>query len=328
MSKLTDDEKVGLSPEEIAAIEDGDEDSTAELKEIAEGDDTTDEDEGDEAADGEDGDAEDEESDEDGGDDKDKGGATDAKAAAKEEEAEETSATDFAPRLTAQEVTDFDAKINEITTAKAALAEQFEAGDMKHSEYMAKRDELVTQEIELRTRKANADFVAENNANTGQQRWEWEQDRFLEEHAIYREDPMMHAALDAAVKGLASAKDDAGKLVNDGKSLKWFLDEAHRQVSKRFRLEEVDAGDGKDGKDGKQGKDGKPAVDGKKGKSRAGQPPNLKEVPKTVGNLPAAESSEASESEFDKIDKLTGIEYEQALANMTPEQQERYLKAG
>lgn len=312
MSKLTDEEKVGLSEEEIAAIEDGDEDSTAELTEIAEGAET-------ETAEATEETEETEESEESEETEDGEKGATDTEAAA-EEETEEASAPDFSPRLTAQEVADFDTKISEITTAKAALAEQFEAGDMKHSEYMAKRDELVTQEIELRTRKANADFVAENNANTGQQRWEWEQDRFFEDHAIYREDPMMHAALDAAVKGLASAKDDAGKLVNDGKSLKWFLDEAHRQVSKRFRLEEVDAGG-----DGKPEKGANPVVDAKKGKSRAGEKPDLKKVPRTIGNLPAAESSEASESEFDKLDKLTGMEYENALAAMSEAQQQRYL---
>jgi hypothetical protein len=224
----------------------------------------------------------------------------------------------------AEDVSKINEKLTELAQQKVALDEEFDNGDLKHSEYMAKRDALGSQETDLRVQLKQSEFAAQQNQSTNEQRWSWEQDRFFEDHDIYTTDSLMHAALDAAVKDLASVKDDAGKLINNGKSLKWFLEEGHRQVSSRFKLAEVEKP--KDEKKGAE-KDDKDAK-GKGGKeTRAGKKPDLTGIPKTIGNLPAAEGNEAADSEFAAIDKLTGIEYEQELAKLTPEQQDRYLKA-
>lgn len=344
MSNLTDDEKANLSPEELAAIE-GDEDSRAELEEVAGEESEEGEDEGEEAEESEEG-AEDkgESSSDKGGEGDDKGGATDAKAAgddkggkegdqdkggdAGEEGQDEAASTDFTPRLVADDVTKLTEHLNTIVEQKKALDADFENGDLKHAEYMQKRDELSAQETDMRVQIRQAEFASQQNKKTDEQRWEWEQDMFFDKHEIYTKDPLMHAALDAAVKSLASTKGEDGKLVNAGKSGMWFLEEAHRQVSKRFRIEEV-ANDKDKGSDGDKGK-GTDAQGQDKGKpkSKAGTKPDLKGVPKTLGNLPAAEGNEAAESEFAWLDKLEGIEYEQGLAKLTDEQQARYLKAG
>jgi len=335
--KLTDAERANLSPEELAAI-DGDEDSRAELDEVA---DMKDGDEDGEGSNEEDGDEHEDgaekgegaeaekpaakaEGEEGAADDKKekKDGEEAAGDEAKDDASDESTATDFTPRMVAQDVSKINDQIKTIAEQKAALAEQFENGDLKHSEYMAKRDDLSSQETTLRVQLAQADFAAQQNESTSTQRWEWEQDRFFEDHDIYVTDKLMHAALDAAVKDLAGTKDDKGKLVNDGKSLKWFLDEGHRLVSKRFKIEEAPKAGEDKGADGKGGKDAQGKA---KGKSRAGEKPDLKGIPKTIGNLPAAEGNEAAESEFDKIDKLEGMDYEKALAGLTDDQQQRYL---
>mgnify|MGYP001615622717 CR=1 FL=1 len=337
MSNLTDDEKANLSPEELAAIE-GDEDSRAELEEVA----------GDESEEAEDkGEDEDEgeasESSE--GDDNDKGAAAKAEASGDDKgkkdgegkgadgESEDEAATDesasegFTPRMVAEDVSKLNEQLTAFADQKKALDADFENGDLKHAEYMAKRDELSGQETNVRLHISQAQFAENQNKSTAEQRWEWEQDRFFEDNSIYLQDTLMHAALDASVKLLANAKDDAGKLVNGGKNLTWFLNEAHRQVSRRFKLEVAPTDKEGDGdKDKSKGADAQ-AQDKGKPKSRAGTKPDLKGIPKTIGNLPAAEDSDAAASEFAAIDKLTGMEYEEALAKMTPEQQERYAKA-
>lgn len=340
--KLTDDEKDNLSPEELAAIE-GDDDSTSELEEVAnlnEGEEGGEEgeEEGEateakppiEGAEGKEKAAE-KTGDEETAADKDKPSAetTDKPDAESAAEETESAPADFTPRLVAEDVTKINDKLAELAQQKVALDEEFDNGDLKHSEYMAKRDALSTQETDLRVQLKQSEFASKQNQSTGEQRWLWEQDRFFEDHEIYQVgsdsfDPLMHAALDAAVKGLASAKDDAGKLVNDGRSLKWYLEEGHRQVSSRFKLAEVEKPKDEKKVAEKDDKDAK----GKGGKeTRAGKKPDLTGIPKTIGNLPAAEGNEAADSEFAAIDKLEGMEYEEALARMTPEQQERYSKA-
>lgn len=332
MSNLTDDEKANLSPEELAAIE-GDEDSRAELQEVA-GDESEEEEaeaegDGEAAASGE-------------GDDKDNGAAAKAEAAGDDKgkkdgegkdadgESEDEAATDesasegFTPRMVAEDVSKLNEQLTAFADQKKALDADFENGDLKHAEYMAKRDELSGQETNVRLQISQAQFAENQNKSTAEQRWEWEQDRFFEDNGIYLQDTLMHAALDASVKLLANAKDDAGKLVNGGKNLTWFLNEAHRQVSRRFKLEVAPTDKESDDKNNDaQGQD----KDKGKPKTRAGTKPDLKGIPKTIGNLPAAEDNDAAASEFAAIDKLTGMEYEEALAKMTPEQQERYAKA-
>lgn len=327
MSNLTDDEKANLSPEELAAIE-GDEDSRSELEEIAKGDES-------EGVEGKG------ESSKDGEGDDDRGGATDAEAIgddkdgkeggqddkggnAGEEDQDEAASTDFMPRMVSEDVSKLTEQLNTIMDQKKALDTDFENGDLKHAEYMQKRDELSAQETGLRLQVSQAQFAENQNKSTAEQRWEWEQDRFFEDHEIYTKDRLMHAALDAAVKDLAGNKDNAGK------SERWFLNEAHRQVSRRFKLEAAPTdkeGDG--GKDKGEGDGAETQGQGQgKPKSKAGAKPDLKGIPKTLGNLPAAEDNDAAASEFAALDKLTGMEYEEALARLTPEQQERYAKAG
>ena len=322
--ELSDVDNANLSPEEKAALAE-DDDSSDTLDEIANMDEGKPGDKADEAADAA----------ADNADADDAAVAAEEAAAAADREkdtgevtkvaaSDDDSGGSFTPRLVSEDVAKINEEIAAIREKKTALIQEFEDGDLKHTEYMASLNELNTNETNLRIKAAQADFTEKQNVSMSEQRWEWEQDRFFEEpaHAVYQDDALMRAALDVAVKGLATNKD------NVGKSGRWFLEEGHRMVSKRFRLEAVpktdEKEDDKDDKGDKNNKQDAKDKDQKNPKSRAGQKPNLKEVPKTIGNLPAAEGNEAGETEFDKIDKLVGIEYEEALARMSPEQAKRY----
>lgn len=282
MKELTDDEKSGLSAEELAALE-GNEDSMDTLAEIA----------------GEDGD----ESDEGNGTDDAAADADAPKDAAKGDGAEDDAEDDddgFTPKLHVQNVEKFDEIIQQIAEQRKTLDEQFEAGDIVLSAYMSQRDALSGQEADLKVERATAKFAQEQNAASLTQRWDWEQEQFLDDHKEYAEDPILYAALDASVKALANVPE------NVNRSGRWFLNQAHKQVTERFvRKSETP-----------------PVVDGG---AKPRQKPDLSVVPKTLGGLPAAEGNETGQSEFDALDKLTGMELEEALARLTPTQQSRYL---
>jgi len=47
--------------------------------------------------------------------------------------------------------------------------------------------------------------------------------------------------------------------------------------------------------------------------------------PKTLGGLPAAADDDPAADEFSALDKLTGMELEQALNKLTPAQADAYL---
>lgn len=58
-----------------------------------------------------------------------------------------------------------------------------------------------------------------------------------------------------------------------------------------------------------------------------GRAPDLKSVPQSLSAVPAADTVTAQDSEFANVDKLTGLEYEKAIAAMTPAQRERWERA-
>lgn len=181
----------------------------------------------------------------------------------------------------------------------ADLDGRFENGDVTLKEYNTQREALLKQQLK-------AEIAQEQNAQAAQQKWQWEIERFMEDNASYTTDPILYAALDAAIKALAA------KSENGDKAGRWFLSEAHKQVQARFAAPPAAA----------------PAAD----KPTAKRGDKAADVPRTLSTLPAADISEAGGSdEFANIEALFNkgkvIEAERLLAKLSPEAQVRYLEA-
>jgi hypothetical protein len=87
-----------------------------------------------------------------------------------------------------------------------------------------------------------------------------------------------------------------------------FLNAAGREVRKLFGLERAPAAK----------KEEKPAP--------AAKPKGTDvDVPTTLADAPAAAENQDGGNEFANLDKLEGMEYELAVAKMTPEQKARFL---
>lgn len=197
----------------------------------------------------------------------------------------------FVPQYHAEPVEDYDGKV-------AVLDKLFEDGELPLQEYNKQRDALVRAQLK-------SEISAEQNAQIEKQLWERDISDFMSENKEYQTSKLRHAALDVAVKDLAA--DEA----NNDKPGRWFLREAHKLVQAEFGgQQKVDA----------KGGDEKPEV------KSAPRKPDLSVVPKTLGNVPAADKGDAA-GEFDHLDKLSDLELERALARMSPEQSARYMAA-
>lgn len=307
---IKDEEMEGLSDEERAALEDDEDDSDI-ISKIAGGDGNDDDDdeagEGNGSGDGADSAASDDSAGEsdaakadagtDGGGGKgkgDAGGDTDG------DDTAVAMPDEFQPQFTSAVPEGLTDKLTALETQSKNLLAEFKEGNIDMPEFMAQKEAIDAEKLALTLADAQAKWAQDQNENSRDQRWKWEQERFFgsAKADIYK-DPVILAALDASVKMLAT--DPA----NAKKPSAFFLEEADRQVRSRFNMGESTP---------------KPKVVAKR-------EPDLSNVPKTLANLPAAEMAETGEAEFAYLDKMDGIALEAALRKMTPEQEARYLGA-
>lgn len=268
----TEDELAGLSPEERAALEEEEE----ELDDASGGDDAGD----------------------------DKGGEGKGEGEGEEEDKEAAAAPEpvgeFYPQFKAGDEIPADpqARLNELEESQSTLDTTFEKGEIGVADYNKQSRLLQREERALETAVANRDTVNRTNQQTREQAWDHECERFYGEHnEVYgaTTGEMMKGAMGMVLQGLYSDE------VNQGKSFRWFLEEAHKEVLKvapTVKPEDIP---------NKQG-------DG----TGAG--------PKTLGEgIPASGEQDVGKDEFAHLDALDGMALENELARMNPTQVEKYL---
>lgn len=303
---IKDEELEGLSDEERAALEDNDDDSEI-LSNIAGAADDEDQDEddggdgqgddpaGDDDAAADAGAADAADANADGAD----GGESDAGDKASGDAEEDSSKQDgFVPQFDASAPEGISEQIAALDEQELALEAKFANGEIDTHELSRAMREISSKRTELVIDQKQAEWAAKQNVEFEQQFNKRITKQFFERPAakLY-EDEIMYSVLDRTVAALR-AKDPA-------KGYEWALNEADRQVRKRFNTGTEPANEVKQQK----------------------REPDLSKVPKTLAQLPAAEMAETGNEEFAHLDKLDGIALEQALRKLTPEQEARYLGA-
>lgn len=297
------DDLSGLSPEEIAALSDGDEDDIVDDPAGAEDEDDNDGEEADsEDADDQDDDAEEADAEE--------ADAEEAEDGDDEEDSEDEAPavrTQFQPDLAVQPVENFDQQMADFATAKEALRTELTNGDIELEEYERRKDEITDKITDLRLQQNNYENEVARRKNEGQQRWQWEQDVFFgrKENEIYKANKALGSAFNTTVIDLASDP------VNANQTGTWFLEEADRQVRALF-----------------QGVKQPEPVD-LKGAKQKERKPNLKNLPPSLKDIPPAAETETGDTEFSYLDKLTGADLERELAKISkdPAKESRYLRS-
>ena len=155
--------------------------------------------------------------------------------------------------------------------------------------------------------KTRATMSAEMQAQSAQQAWNSTINGFLEDAAKnpalgivdYRQDKAKQADLDAFVRALGAAPG------NEDKPMRWFLEEGHRRVVALHGVATT-----------------KKPADVQRKPDASAVVTNLADVPGGAGD------ADPVSDEFAELDKLTGLDYERALAGMSEEKRERYNRLG
>ena len=299
-----------LSPEEIAALAEDDynpdEDNAAAMAEIGRG-----------SIEGDDSDNDEEEGPE--SDPVEDGGKANAPAADDpaqvpivEAEPEPTPEPELAPAQKSDGYkvdlpADFDDKLKANKSARVDLRKKFNDGEMDQAEYDAGLDDLDDQREELSRLKTRAEIAGEMRQQNEQSAWINTINEFFGDAAVkaelgivdYRKDTAKQADLDAFVRALGAAPG------NENKPPRWYLEEGHKRV---VALHSVPVTK-------------KAPVDVRRKPDASAVVTNLAEVPGGAGD------ADPSSNEFAEIDKLQGLAYERAMAAMSTEKRELYLRS-
>jgi hypothetical protein len=206
---------------------------------------------------------------------------------------------------------DYDDKVKAVADREAELKRAFRAGELEFDEFETRRDELQREREGLTIARAKAEIASEMQAQTAETQWRTTVERFLDTSAAaldYRKDSEAMADLDGFVKVLA------GRESNSRQPMEWFLAEAHKRV---MALR---------GPSAAPAPAPAPAVD-RKAEAAAARKPRLDDVPATLAQVPGGDGPGDIGGEFADVLALDGLEYEAAIARMTPVQRERFARA-
>ncbi len=208
---------------------------------------------------------------------------------------------------------DYDDKVKAVADREAELKRAFRAGELEFDEFETRRDELQREREGLTIARAKAEIASEMQAQTAEAQWRTTVERFLDTSAAaldYRKDSEAMADLDGFVKVLA------GRESNSRQPMEWFLAEAHKRVMALRGSSAAPA----------SAPAAAPAVD-RKAEAAAARKPRLDDVPATLAQVPGADGPGDIGGEFADVLSLDGLEYEAAIARMTPVQRERFARA-
>jgi len=257
-----------------------------------------------------------------------KDAGADAGEAAGEGEEDEDEDEDDArrlPRYTAPAVEKYEDKIAALDARRADAEAKFKAGDLELDALRAEDRKIEAELRALNEAKLKHDISVEQNAQADKQEWEDAIARFIKrakraDDVDYKGNRTLNAALDQVVKDLGNAKDKDGNFLHGDKPGRWFLREAHKQVMKDIGRGKpaADTGDAETPEEKKAR--AKAAADGRK--------TDPKKLPKTLARVPAADADDAGgDPEFAGLEGLEGLDLEDAVARMTPAQQDKWARS-
>ena len=285
-----------MTPEELASL--------TEEERAGYEDDELDDDEGQDAAD----DAGDDAAADDGSDDADEDqpgrddGADDKPAAAQQEEEPELDRPAPVNLINAQAPADVDAKLAALDASENDAAEKFDDGEMTAAEYRAELRRLSKERSDLEWQVRKAELADETRTAQIDQSWNSDCADFLAKHPEVMTNETRQSSFDAVVRKVTAESMNAGKIPGMAD-----LNKAYKQWANDIGIAPVKA-------------------DPKPGKASPGK----REIPPTLGMVPAAGMTDTDSGEYAQLDRLMNsdpLAYEAALAKMSPAEADRYLQS-
>lgn len=195
---------------------------------------------------------------------------------------------------------DAKSKLQELDTQLDELAAKFDEGELTAAELRAQSRDIEQQKRDLDRQLLKEELAQETQADLAQRAQDaWYNTtvpQFLERFPEYAAKPILMGALDQAVRALQAEQPD-NQFDAD------ILAKADAQIRAELGL---------------------PQRDGKAAPAPAAK--TERELPPTLSGVPSADIDDIDgSSEFAAIDRLEGVDYENALARMPDEMRERYL---
>lgn len=311
MAKFTDEELAMLTEDERREIEALGEEYDADNEEPPmdpdDDDDSVEEEggDGDAADEGDDGDGEDDADDADdpdaegdetpaGEDDADAGGEGDEGAA---EAPEPVAAEQQTPLLEAELPEGYEEKLKEFESQREKLDVDFDDGELTSLEYRQALREIESEEKALRDQVLKAQIAQDMQVQQQKQEWAKTVNSFLDDNDLYRQSETLYDSLNKQVIAIANSDEAAGLTGQQ------ILEKAHERVLADPVLGRVFGDKEEENPEGKQ-------ASGKKLQRR--------NVPPTLGKVPAADMTSAEEGgRFARLDKMDGLELEAELARLS-----------
>ena len=225
-----------------------------------------------------------------------------------EQAAEAKPATDDVPapaaRYDDQLPSDYDDKIAALKTRDAELRQRFNDGDIDIDERDAGLAEIAAEREQLLIQKATAETLARiNEQNQRQAQADYER-RFVERVKADGIDYTQQRNINLFNTLLAELQEEHGDKGRD-----WLWNEAHKAVM-RARGVPLSRAASQD-----------PLADAK-----AKRKPPVDAAPTTLAQVPGADGPGDVSDEFADVMALDGLEFEQAIARMSPVQREKFLR--
>jgi len=183
----------------------------------------------------------------------------------------------------------------------AALEQKLDDGEIEYEEYEREK-ELLKEE--LHRGWSREEFQRQQL----EQQWKAEQEEFFQGNDYLRGNPIVYDAFAKEVNRLLNDKAWANKPGEE------VLTEAKKAIDSAF-------GTGKETAEPEKAQKGK-KTPGKKSVDKAKKAGANRQSPKTLKDVPAADHN--SDGAFDYLDDLEGAAFEKAIAKLTPEEMEAY----
>lgn len=192
---------------------------------------------------------------------------------------------------------------------------KFKKGEIDNEALQAELAAVNTERAALTKLETKAEISKEMTQQTAEQAWNsavvtlFDSAKAPERGGIdYTKDTAKSADLDTFVRALANDPKNADR------SMQWFLDEGHKRVLALHGITPRGAAPAP------QAAPAAPA------QAPAARKPNTAALPPSLAQVPGSDGPGDVGGEFVDIDKLTGLELEDAIKRMTPAQKERYAR--
>lgn len=214
----------------------------------------------------------------------------------------------FRPAYKADLPDGFDAQLAQLQEFDAALTAKFRAGECDVDEFLVEQKAIADARATAERLRTKAEISSEMAAQSTAQEWEHAVEQFIA-HAkriegVDYHDKKLMKDLDLFVRNIANDPENAGR------GFDFFLEEGHKRVKALHSI----------GGSQPQAK----APEEKPAKPAQRKPP-VDKLPASLANVPGGDGPGDVADEFSDIDKLSGMEYERALAGMSKSQRDRYL---